>query len=205
MTLALDEVDDLVDRGARDLRAAGDDFALGRAWHCRDRGSGVYRFRYVTRGAVDQLRTHYARSGFAQGSALFLIAAAAYRGPTPASEGIDTLQRVARHAGTPFWQSFILPMLAGARGDGRALDGRARTWTRRDWRRREFAEAGSLATSWAALAAEVELLAGDLERAEAILVAACEWLRRPESTSGSRRTRQSSPRRSIGRDALRTR
>ena len=43
--------------------------------------------------------------------------------------------------------------------------------------RREFPEAGALATSWAALAGEVELLGGDLGRAEAILGAACEELR----------------------------
>jgi ATP/maltotriose-dependent transcriptional regulator MalT len=43
--------------------------------------------------------------------------------------------------------------------------------------RREFSAAGSLATSWAFVAAEVELLAGDPERAEEILHVSCGWLR----------------------------
>jgi tetratricopeptide (TPR) repeat protein len=44
-------------------------------------------------------------------------------------------------------------------------------------RRKEFPGAGMLATNWASLAAEVELLASEPERAEAILADACSALR----------------------------
>jgi tetratricopeptide (TPR) repeat protein len=140
--------------------------------------NGVYRFLYRDHEVlVERMRTHYERADFAHGSALFVLAVAAYRGATPVPEGVGTCNRLLEGAGGPFWRSFILPMLAALEAmDERFDDARAHLEEARQ-ARREFAAAGSLATSWAFVAAEVEMLAGDPERAEAILRVSCRWLR----------------------------
>jgi tetratricopeptide (TPR) repeat protein len=137
---------------------------------------GVFRFRYLE-DAVDRIEMHYERSGFARGGALFLRAAVAYRGQMPAQHGIARCRALLDGAGTPFWQSFIHPMLAVLEAMDGHLDKARMHLDEARLARREFPEGGALATSWAALAAEVELLGGDPERAESILVAACEELR----------------------------
>src|SRR4029077_2905212 len=75
------------------------------------------------------------------------------------------------------WASFVLAVLAALEAmDGRFDDARAHLEEAR-LARLEFADADSLATNWAALAAEVELLGGDSVRAEEILSGACTVLR----------------------------
>ena len=116
-------------------------------------------------------------AGFAPGSALFLLAGVAYRGRLSAREGIERCHGLLGHAGGPFWQSFILPMLAVLEAMDTRIDLARTHLEEARLARREFSEGGALATSWAALAAEVELLAGDPRGAEEILTAACEELR----------------------------
>jgi tetratricopeptide (TPR) repeat protein len=175
--LTLDQVDGLLERSLQTF-ATEDDFARGRALHCRAVVDAVYRFRYgELEKTLKTLQAHYERSGFVRGGALFLLAAVAYRGSTPAREGIDRCDALLHEVGAPFWQSFILPMLAVLEAmDGR-LEPARRHLVEARLARQEFPEGGPLATSWAALAAEVELLAGDPERAESILVEACASLR----------------------------
>jgi DNA-binding SARP family transcriptional activator len=175
--LGLEEVDDLVERSLETF-AADDDLARGRAWHCRAAVDGAYRFRYGGLGeTIKHLQVHYERTGFARGSALFLFATMTYRGPTPAPRGIDLCDTLLDQAGTPFWQSFILPELAVLEAMDDRIDVARAHLIEARLARQEFSEGGPLATSWAALAAEVELLGGDLARAEAILVDACGSLR----------------------------
>jgi tetratricopeptide (TPR) repeat protein len=176
--LAVDEAVEIVDRAIRVFEQADDDFGLGRAWHCRAAINSVYEFRYDELAqTVVRVRRHYARAGFAPGSALFMLAVAVYRGATPAREGIVRCRTLVEDAGTPVWQSFILPMLAALEAmDGRFDDARAHLAVAR-LARQEFADTGTLVTSWSALAAEVELLAGDPEGAESILMLSREGLR----------------------------
>jgi tetratricopeptide (TPR) repeat protein len=107
----------------------------------------------------------------------FLLAGAASRGPTPVPEAIERCRSLLVEAGTPVWQSFILPMLAALEAmNGNFVEARAQLGDAR-LARQEFSDTGTIVTSWAALAAEVELLAGNPERAEEILSAACDELR----------------------------
>jgi tetratricopeptide (TPR) repeat protein len=169
---------ELAERARAIFQRTGDDFGLGRAWHCTLVVKAVYELRYAeVETAAVRLRRHYERTGFAPGSVTFLLAAAACRGPTPVPEAIDRCRVLLAEAGTPVWQSFILPMLAALE----AMEGRfdvARTHLE-DARvaRQEFSDTGTIVTSWAALAAEVELLAGNPERAEEILSVSCDALR----------------------------
>src|SRR6185312_6155239 len=98
-----------------------------------------------------------------------LLAASVFRGRTPALDGIERCAALLAEAETPVWQSFVLPFLAVLE----AMDGRAEAASQHLEEaldgRREFADQGTIVTSWSALAAEVALLAGDAPRAEDIL------------------------------------
>jgi tetratricopeptide (TPR) repeat protein len=176
--LSTADVLDLAERGRAIFEGAGDDFGLGRAWHCTAVVKAIYELRYAAlEAATVHIRRHYERTGFALGSVTFLQAGAAYRGPTPVPEAIERCRSLLVEAGTPVWQSFILPMLAALE----AMNGRfdeARTHLE-DARlaRQEFSDTGTIITSWAALAGEVELLAGNPEHAEVILATSCDALR----------------------------
>jgi DNA-binding SARP family transcriptional activator/tetratricopeptide (TPR) repeat protein len=176
--LAVDEAVGLVDRAIAVFEDAGDDWGLGRAWHCRAAINSVYEFHYAElEETVARVRRYYARSGFAPGSTVFMLAVATYRGTTAARDGILRCRTLLEDAGTPVWQSFILPMLAALEAmDGRFDEARGHLEEAR-LARQEFADSGTLVTSWSALAAEVELLAGDSERAESILAISRDALR----------------------------
>jgi tetratricopeptide (TPR) repeat protein len=160
----------LLDRALVVFERAGDDFALGRAIHCLAVVAAVYEFRYGELGNLAvRLREHYERVGFGPAVVLYHDALNAYRGPTPVSAAIERCRRLLSQAGTPVWESFILPVLAvleameGRFDDARALLEQARV------AREEFPALGSVATSWAQMAGDVEFLAGNPERAEEIL------------------------------------
>ena len=79
-------------------------------------------------------------------------------------------------APSPVWESFILPFLAGVEAmDGQFANARSHLEEAKIGRQ-EFADGGTIATSWSAIAAEVELLAGDLVAAEDILLRSCQAL-----------------------------
>ena len=113
---------------------------------------------------VNRLRSYYERSGFTAGSALFLLAARRMSRPDARPRGIERCHGLLEQAGGPFWQSFILPMLAALEAMDTRIDLARAHLEEARLARREFSEGGALATSWAALAGEVELLAGDPER-----------------------------------------
>ena len=172
--LSVDAALKLLDRARRCFEADGDELGLGRAWHLTAAVEGVYRFRYdraeqaATRGAL-----HYQRTGV-DGVALHLLAVAAARGATPVQEAIVRCETNLRNAPTPFWESFILPFLAAAEAMAERFEVAREHLEQARVRRQEFSDT---ATSWSVLAAEVELLAGEPERAEAILLRSCELLR----------------------------
>jgi DNA-binding SARP family transcriptional activator len=171
-----DEALAILERARAAFAASGDDHGLGRAWHLTLAIEGVFNLRY-REAPIELVRAHYERSGFAGDASLFLRAIMAYRGPTPAPEAIGLIEALVDEAGSPAWESFLLPPLAVVKamraqfGDARAHLAEARV------RRQEFADPGTLITSWAAMAAEVELLAGDAARAAEILDESCDALR----------------------------
>ena len=165
--------------GARPvLDAADDTLGLARAWHATAAVVSTYRFDFAeVESAALNARANYRRCGFAPGVVTTLLAGCLYRGPTPALVGIDRCTALLAEAETPVWQSFVLPFLAVLEAmDGRAEQAAAHL-EEALVRRREFADTGTVATSWAALAAEVELLVGEPGKAEAILVESIDVLR----------------------------
>ena len=172
--LSVDEALGLLDRARLCFEGDGDELGLGRAWHLTAAVEGVYRLRYdraeqaATHGAL-----HYQRTGV-DGVALHLLAVAAARGATPVNEAIGRCEGWLLDAPTPFWESFILPCLATVEAMADRFDEAREHLEQARVRREEFSDT---ATSWSALAAEVELLAGEPERAEAILQRSCDLLR----------------------------
>ena len=176
--LTVDDATAIVDRAEDVFTRAGDDFGLARALHCRAAINSVYEFRYdELEHTSERMRLHYARAGFAPGSTLFMLAVAAYRGTAAVQDGIVRCRGLLEAAGTPVWQSFIMPMLAALEAmEGHFDDARTHLQEARI-ARQEFGDTSSLITSWAWLAAEVELLAGEPERAESILMHSRDGLR----------------------------
>ncbi len=150
-----------------------DDFALGRAWDLTAAIEGVYRFRSRAGVAAEErARLHYARAGFISGVSAVRLAGAAVMGPTPVPAAIARCEQLLAESEAPVWSSFVLPFLgalhamAGRFDEARALLERARET------RAEFADPGTLATSWTALAAGSEIDAGRPDRAELLLASA---------------------------------
>jgi DNA-binding SARP family transcriptional activator len=176
--ISVDEALAIADRASQVFEPLGDDWGLGRAGHLRVAVNGVYRFQYrEIDDTIVRVRAHYARSGFAPGSALFMHAVSTYRGPTPADEGIVRCRALLEEAGSPVWQSFILPVLAALEAMQERFDEARAHLDEARLGRQEFADAGTLVTSWAALAAEVELLAGNAAAAADILMRSRDSLR----------------------------
>jgi tetratricopeptide (TPR) repeat protein len=172
--LTVDAALELLDRARLRFETDGDELGLGRAWHLTAAVEGVYRLRYArTEHAATSGALHYERTGF-DGASLHLLAVAAARGATPVEEAIVRCEWWLKDAPTPFWESFILPCLAAVEAmAGRFDEARAHLQEARA-QRQEFSDT---ATSWSALAAEVELLADEPKHAEAILLPSCELLR----------------------------
>ncbi|HEX4526261.1 MAG TPA: AAA family ATPase, partial [Gaiellaceae bacterium] len=169
---------DLLARAAAVFAEAGDDVGLGRAWHLIAAVEGVYHCRYSeAEQAALRGGSHYERSGFGPGLTLALLAVSAYRGPTPAGEAIARCERLLLDAPTPVWESFILPSLAAVEAMAGRFDSAREHLDEARVGRQEFSDSGTIATSWSAISAEVELLAGDPERAAAILLGSCQVLR----------------------------
>ncbi len=172
------DVLELAERGREIFERVGDDVGLGRAWHLTLVVKAVYELQYanVETAAVD-IRRHYEQAGFAVGSLPFLLAGAAYRGPAAVPEAIERCRSLLAEAGTPVWQSFILPMLAALEAKAGNFDEARAQLEAARLARQEFSDTSTIVTSWAALAAEVELLAGNAQRAEEILAVSCDALR----------------------------
>jgi DNA-binding SARP family transcriptional activator/tetratricopeptide (TPR) repeat protein len=153
------------------MKVADDQLGLGRVWHLTSVIKGPYLFQI---GEAEQAATraiqHYQRVGFMLGGRLAPVAAAMHDGPTHVEQAIARCEDLLIEAETPVWQSFVLPPLAGLHamaGDfalSRDLLAQARS------QRREFADTGTIVTSWSWYAASIELLAREPVAAEQILL-----------------------------------
>jgi DNA-binding SARP family transcriptional activator len=174
--LSPDDALDLLRRAHRAFR--GDDYAQARALHLEAALCGTYRFRAAAaEAAARRALDHYVRAGAAPFGALTVLAVVAWRGPRAVDDAAERCRAIAAEMETPAWTSFVLPPLAALEAmRGNFDDARAHLEEARRGRR-EFSDTGTIITSWAAFAADVELAAGDPTAAERILSDACERLR----------------------------
>lgn len=181
--LAVDEALRLLRRAVSALSRAGDEFGVARAWDITAAVNGVYLLR-ASDAERAELRAsrYYRRVGATTGAAAVRLAGAALLGPTPATEALEVCERLLRESDTPVWASFVQPFTADLLAMlGRFDEARAFLADAREGRA-EFAEPGTLDTSWAVLAADVELRAGDVDEAERILEVALGRLRSTGNT-----------------------
>jgi DNA-binding SARP family transcriptional activator len=170
---------ELLERAIVVLEAEHDEFGLGRAWHLMSLVRGGYFFQIAEAElAAIRARDLYQRFGlFFPATAVPLIATAMNEGPTRVTEAIRRCDALLGEAETPVWQSFVLPHLAGLEAmAGHFAVAREQLELARN-QRREFADAGTIVTSWSWYAGGVELLAGENERAEEIAAESVEALR----------------------------
>ncbi len=153
------------------LEECGDDRGLGRAWMLAAHVHGPYRLRYRQSGeAARNALVHYRRAAWPVGSCLGTITSALYYGPTPVGEAISTCEELLADA-TPAERAGIPAFLGGLeamRGDFAA----ARTLVAET--REAYAELGQVIAaelSSGSVEPEVELLAGDLDRARELVEA----------------------------------
>ena len=174
--IAVDDALRLLGRAVAE--GALDDFGAARAWDITAAINAVYLLRAAAcEEAERRAAALYRQTGATSGAAAARLAGAAWLGPTPAEEAIAICERLLTESDTPVWASFVQPFLADLLAmRGRFDEARAALAEARE-RRAEFAEPGTLDTSWAVLAADVALRAGELGEADRILVDASGRLR----------------------------
>jgi tetratricopeptide (TPR) repeat protein len=161
------------------LETAGDDLALARAWHmvaAVEGGMLARADRSAT--AAERALGHYARAGFPSSAAAQLVAQAARDGPQPVPQCIELCRRlIIEESGELGAAPYIRCALAYLH----ALSGETEpARSELELSNRGLAELGDqsgLYGPWTLAAARVELLAGRLDAAEAVLSDACESLR----------------------------
>ena len=155
----------------------GDDRSLGRAWllsgyvqgglHCRN-DDWLH--------AAERALVHYRRAGWPAASCAGEMATALYYGPMPAPEAIARCQALLAEMSERTAEAHVLVWLAGLEAfDGRLEPGR-RMAEQAQGVYEEFGYRMALACGCCAVVAEIELLAGRLDGAEAALRSSCDRL-----------------------------
>jgi DNA-binding SARP family transcriptional activator len=151
------------------LEQQGDDRALGRAWFYVANVRGPYHCRYVdAEAATRKAILHYKRAGWPASACLSLLASALTNGPTPVDDALAACEELLADADQMGQASIVslLALLKAMRGtfeEARALVGLAREI---------YAQLGQSLTAeytCGRTESQVELLAGDLDRAQASL------------------------------------
>jgi len=167
---------DLAEEAIPVFEAAGDDRSLGRAWLLvgEIRG-GSYCDNAAWEDAATRALEHYERSGWPIASCVQAITAALYYGPTPVDEGIHRCRAFVENYPEGVGASALLVMggleaLRGAFDEARDLVEQARE------RYLELGQRVRAAEIVDPVQAGIDLVAGDVQAAEAILRSSCERL-----------------------------
>jgi DNA-binding SARP family transcriptional activator len=158
------------------LEELRDDRTLGRIWYVLAHVHGGFRCRYrESADAAERARHYFRLSNWPVAPCLQELAAGFYCGPTSVDEGILRCRALLDEADRG-GEANILIFLAGLEAmaerfdSARELAGRARKiYEELDW-------ADKISANYAAVAADIELLAGDYPEAERLLSASCDKL-----------------------------
>ena len=162
------------------FEAFEDDRSLARVWMLTGYVMGGIRGREAARqDAEERALTHYRRTAFPTATCLQQLAAAIYWGPTPVPLGISRCTELsADETIGVFGRASILPLVGGLHAQ---LGDFATARELIDEAEHELSELGALAAVavfCGAARSDLELLAGDLEAAEAMLRDQCEYFER---------------------------
>ncbi len=162
------------------FEALGDERGLARAWLLIGyvRG-GIHGDHAAWEQAEERALGYYRSTGFPPATCMQQIAAAVYWGPTPVAHGIEKCSNLLEeHAAGQFGRAAVIPFLGGLHAqagdftEARLLiDEAAGTLT-------DLGAAATVMVFCGTVRADVELLAGELEAAEATLREQCEFFER---------------------------
>jgi len=158
------------------LEQLRDDRTLGRIWYVLAHVHGGFRCRYrESADAAERARHYFRLSNWPVAPCLQELAAGLYCGPTSVEEGILRCRALLDEADRG-GEANILVFLAGLEAmaerfdSARELAGRARKiYEELDW-------ADKISANYAAVAADIEVLAGDYAEAERLLRVSCDKL-----------------------------
>jgi DNA-binding SARP family transcriptional activator len=158
------------------LEQLRDDRTLGRVWYVLAHVHGGFRCRYrQSADAAERALFYFRRSNWPVAPCLQELAAGLYCGPTNVEEGIRRCRALLDEADRG-GEANILVFLAGLEAmaerfdSARDLAGRARKIYE------ELVWTDKISANYAAVAADIEMLAGDYPEAERLLSASCDRL-----------------------------
>jgi DNA-binding SARP family transcriptional activator len=158
------------------FEAHGDERALGRTWLDIAELRGPYHYRYAEgEKAARRALLHYRLAGWPASACLGAIGSALYMGPTPVSEALTACWELLAEADLN-GRSIMLPSVAMLTAMTGAFD-RARELTR-SAREMRIALGQWIAIEYnlPEVESQIELMAGDLTRARAVLESSCRAL-----------------------------
>jgi len=172
-----EELLDLLDHAIPVFEDFGDDRSLGRAWllsgyvhgglHCRND---------AWLGAAERALVHYRRSRWPVASCAGEMATALYYGPVPAREAIARCETLLSEMTERTAQAHVLVWLGGLKALDGGLEPGRRMAEQAQGVYEEFGYRMALACGCCAVVAEIEVLSGRLDGAEAALRRSCEQL-----------------------------
>jgi DNA-binding SARP family transcriptional activator len=172
-------VDELVSLAAEAmpvLEQLGDDRTLGRIWYVLAHVHGGFRCRYRESAVAAERALHYfRRSNWPVAPCLQELAAGLYCGPTSVEEGIRRCRALLDEADRG-GEANILVFLAGLEAMAERLDYARNLARRARTIYEELAWTDKISANHAAVAADIELLAGDYREAERLLSESCDRL-----------------------------
>jgi hypothetical protein len=162
------------------FEAFEDDRSLGRAWMLTGYVLGGIRGRHATwADAEERALTYYRRTAFPTATCLQQLAAAIYWGPTPVPLGISRCAELsADDTIGVFERASILPLVGGLRAQLGEFAAARELIDEAEYQLNELGAPAPAAVFCGAARSDLELLAGDLEAAEATLRDQCEFFER---------------------------
>jgi DNA-binding SARP family transcriptional activator len=158
------------------LERLGDDRTLGRVWYVLAHVHGGFRCRYrQSAEAAERALLYFRRSNWPVAPCLQELAAGLYCGPTNVEEGTRRCRALLDEADRG-GEANILVFLAGLEAMAERFDSARDLAVRARKIYEELVWTDKISANYAAVAADIELLAGDYPEAERLLSASCERL-----------------------------
>jgi DNA-binding SARP family transcriptional activator len=173
-----EELLQLADEAVPLFEALGDDRSLGRTWLVVGYVHGGFHCQNALwEEAAERAILHYRSSGWSPSTCFGELAAALFYGPTPAPDALRHCEELLQASDIDrSGRANVLALMAGLQAQaGSFVEGRAVAAEAR----RHYEEMGQVvfvATRYASVAAEIEVLAGNEAAAEELLRPACELL-----------------------------
>jgi tetratricopeptide (TPR) repeat protein len=177
---AADELLAVAQEAVPTFEAFEDDRSLARVWLLTGYVVGGMRGRHAAQEAAEERAlAYYRRTAFPTATCLQQLAGAIYWGPTPVPLGISRCTELSGDATIGiFGRASILPLVGGLHAQLGEFATARELIDEAEYELTELGASGAVAVFCGAARSDVELLAGDLDAAEAMLRDQCEYFDR---------------------------